>query len=128
MLHRSPLSFNQVRQQHLGEPERVRLFYDRAKRVIGIQASRKDDPGALRIWSYRGLKRSYHVSAKGFYAYFGLRPDTTRWYGGTMRAGILTCPLETEDRIGHRAVPVCIAADSGVDQDIGKQSRRRTAP
>jgi hypothetical protein len=90
---RGIFSLNQAGYEALGEPSHVKLAFDRARRVIGIKATKPDEPGAL------GLRRqpnssSYLLSGRAFVNRYGIPlGQSSRRYWGEMHGDVLAVDL-----------------------------------
>ena len=97
---RGMMYLNQTTFRRMGEPDRVKLMYDRQQQTIGIKPVRHDDPAALRFFlKDRGRSTGRMLGASTFCRCFGIKhPGTLVFTNPRFAAdGTLTlCMIETK--------------------------------
>ena len=79
----------------LGEPEAVKLYFDREQRVMGIKAAVLQDPNAIRV-KQQPRSSSHMFSGNAFASRYGIPLGEARKYRAEMHGDILTVDLKQE--------------------------------
>ena len=91
-----PFSFNKAAYELLGNPEAVRLFFDKEEQIIGFAPASVDHPRAYPIRPQGDRSVTYMVAGKAFTQHYGIDASVARRYGVQARDDMVVLDLKSE--------------------------------
>lgn len=85
------IGLNDKAYEAIGTPEYVQLYYDEDARRIGVKATVKTDSYGYPV--RESGDRSFIVSARSFYSYYGINPEATARYRAELDGDMLVADL-----------------------------------